>query len=163
MTEQEMRRLRVCFTGHRPNKLADCSVVKNLLTTAVYNAVAEGFVTFITGMAWGVDILAGQAVLEVKKAYPHIHLIAAMPFPDFGRSWPDGWAEACADLLKKADLVKFVSPTYTGKGVFQVRNEWMVNHSSRLIAYYDGTPGGTRNTVNYAKQAGIEIINCKEV
>ena len=40
---------------------------------------------------------------------------------------------------------------------FQQRNEWMVDHSSRLIAIYNGTPGGTRNTIEYAKQKKLEI------
>ena len=40
---------------------------------------------------------------------------------------------------------------------FQQRNEWMVDHSSRLIAIYNGSPGGTRNTIEYAKRKKLEI------
>ena len=41
-------------------------------------------------------------------------------------------------------------------GVYQQRNVWMVDHSSRVIAYYNGTAGGTRNTIRYAEKKGIE-------
>lgn len=34
----------------------------------------------------------------------------------------------------------------------------MVNHSARVIAIYNGEPGGTRNTIEYAKQAGVETV-----
>ena len=33
----------------------------------------------------------------------------------------------------------------------------MVDHSSRLIAIYNGSPGGTRNTIEYAKRKKPEI------
>ena len=43
-----------------------------------------------------------------------------------------------------------------------MRNEWMVNHSGRVIVYYNGTPGGTRNTIEYAKRKNIEIVLLQE-
>ena len=48
------------------------------------------------------------------------------------------------------------------KGVFQMRNEWMVDHSNRVIAYYNGTPGGTRNTIEYAEKKMIEVVMLQE-
>ena len=44
-----------------------------------------------------------------------------------------------------------------------MRNEWMVDHSGRVIAYYNGTPGGTRNTIEYAKRKNIEVILLQEM
>ena len=44
------------------------------------------------------------------------------------------------------------------KGVFQQRNVWMVDRSNRVIAYYNGIAGGTRNTIKYAKKREIEIV-----
>lgn len=55
-------------------------------------------------------------------------------------------------------MVRFISKEYSPK-VYQIRNEWMVNHSNRVIAVYNGKIGGTRNTLLYAcKLAGVEII-----
>lgn len=55
--ENEKKQHRCCFTGHRPNKL-DYSEgeIKPLLETAVDNAISDGYVTFITGMAEGVEL-----------------------------------------------------------------------------------------------------------
>lgn len=39
--------------------------------------------------------------------------------------------------------------------------EWLVDHSARVIAIYNGTKGGTRNTIEYAMQKGIEIYYAK--
>ncbi len=62
-----------------------------------------------------------------------------------------------SDLLRDADLTVPVCKHYH-KGVFQERNEWMVNHSNRVIAYFNGAPGGTKNTIDYAMSKGIEVI-----
>ena len=40
---------------------------------------------------------------------------------------------------------------------YQVRNEWMVSHATRLIAVYNGEPGGTRNTINYARKIRVNV------
>lgn len=43
-------------------------------------------------------------------------------------------------------------------GAYQRRNEWMVNHSDRVIAVYSGEAGGTRNTIDYAKKQGVSLV-----
>ena len=59
MTEQELRQHRCCFTGHRPEKLkiAEDEVIKSL-KKEIRTAIADGFQTFISGMARGVDLWA---------------------------------------------------------------------------------------------------------
>ena len=44
-------------------------------------------------------------------------------------------------------------------GCYQVRNEWMVNHSNLVIAVFNGQKSGTKNTVDYAARKGISIWN----
>ncbi len=67
--EAEKRLHRCCFTGHRPEKLTQSEFeVKVWLREQIEQAVAEGYTTFITGMAMGVDIWAGQIVVELKKS-----------------------------------------------------------------------------------------------
>ena len=63
MTEAEKRKRRLCFTGHRPEKLhSDEATVCAILEGSIDAAIADGFVTFITGMARGVDIWAAEIV-----------------------------------------------------------------------------------------------------
>ena len=157
-TESELRRHRCCFTGHRPHKLHQPeSVVIAALEQKISDAVAAGFVTFISGMAWGVDIWAAEIVLKLKNEGHPIHLIAAVPYEGFERSWDDDWKRRYHSILASADLVKVICPRYH-RGCFQVRNEWMVDHSALLIAAYTGEPGGTKNTVDYAARKGVQTI-----
>lgn len=38
----------------------------------------------------------------------------------------------------------------------------MVDRSNRVIAYYNGTAGGTRNTIEYAEKREIECYTYKQ-
>ena len=63
--------------------------------------------------------------------------------------------------MDTADLVKYISPGYS-PACFQIRNEWMVEHSSRVIAVYSGSRGGTRNTLKYAEAKDFPSFKYKE-
>ena len=133
-TESELRQHRACFTGHRPHKLHQPeSVVIAALEEKIREAIDDGFVTFISGMAWGVDIWAAEIVLRLKAEGHPIHLVAAVPYEGFEKSWDDDWKQRYHEALAAADLVKYVCEHYH-RGCFQVRNEWMVDHSALLIA-----------------------------
>ena len=157
MTEQEMRRHRCCFTGHRPEKLTQPEdVIVAGLENEILNAIADGFTTFISGMARGVDIWAAEIILRLRSEGHPIRLICASPFEGFERSWSPDWQKRYKVVLKEADLVKYICPEYS-RACFQIRNEWMVDHSARVIAVYNGERGGTKNTIDYAKKCGLEI------
>ena len=124
---------------------------------AILKAINDGFTTFITGMARGVDIWAGQIVLKLRQTNPELRLIAALPYPNCDRRWSISWRKQFADVLEVADLIQCISPLYS-MGSFQKRDEWMVDNAARVIAVYDGVPGGTKNTIEYAKKRGVEVL-----
>ena len=86
-SENELRKHRVCFTGHRPYKLGmPENTVKELLKNEIMQSIEDGFTTFITGMAQGVDIWAAEIVLRLRSTYD-IKLICACPFDGFDNTW----------------------------------------------------------------------------
>ena len=161
MTEAEKRQHRCCFTGHRPEKLtAPEWLIKRELEREIRQAMADGLDVFITGMARGVDIWAGEIVLDIRDAGAPIRLMCASPFEGFERSWNDEWQRRYNRIMAAADHALFVCNGYS-RSCFQIRNEWMVNHSARVIAVFNGEKGGTKNTIDYAKQmkVSINIVN----
>ena len=158
MTESEKRMHRVCFTGHRPEKLTrdEKSVMKDL-EKEIRKAVSDGLNVFITGMARGVDIWAAQIVLKLRDEGCNVRLICTCPYEGFERSWSQEWQKAYREILTVADFVKYVCNGY-GPACFQIRNEWMVNHSARVIAVYNGENGGTKNTMDYAMKVGVPVV-----
>lgn len=157
-TEAELRLHRCCFTGHRPEKLrsSEREICKGL-EREIRSAIGDGFQTFISGMARGTDIWAAEIVLKLREKGAPIRLIAASPFDGFEQTWSLNWQKRYAAIMAKADLIRFISPSYD-RGCFQRRNEWMIDHSSRLIAVFNGESGGTKNTINYAAKKGTETI-----
>lgn len=158
MTEEEKRLHRCCFTGHRPEKLKTSEIeIKKGLARAIEDALAAGKRTFITGMARGTDIYAGELVLQYRETEPSIHLICAIPYPDFEKRWSDHWQERYNVIIQRADLIKVVCPSFNMDS-YQIRNKWMVDRSSLLIAVFNGERGGTKNTIDYAKTQNVEIV-----
>ena len=128
--ESELRMRRVCFTGHRPEKLnkSEAGIVASL-EREIRAAITDGFQTFISGMA----------------------------YQGFERAWSPEWQSRYALALAGVDIVRFISPQYD-RGCFQRRNEWMVDHAGRVIAVFNGEKGGTKNTIDYAERQNVPVI-----
>ncbi|MBS4959296.1 MAG: DUF1273 family protein [Clostridiales bacterium] len=147
-----------CFTGHRPEKLkTDPKEVFAGLKREIQQAIDDGYDTFLTGMARGVDLWAAHIVLEKKAQYPQLKLYCAIPYAGFEKRWDERWRNAYQQILGQADGAKVFCATYT-YGSFDMRNHWMVDHSRRVIAVYNHTHGGTYNTLKYAKKKGVEVF-----
>lgn len=158
MNEAELRKHRCCFTGHRPGKLKmpEKQLVK-LLEAEIIRAIDSGHTTFITGMAKGVDLIAAEIVLRLRKHDPRLKLICALPHPGFGQHWGGGWTERFQRALAEADLERTICPAFS-YGSYQTRNEWMVRHSDLVIAVFNGELGGTKNTLDFAKRSGVPCV-----
>ena len=158
MTERELRQHRCCFTGHRPENLdkPEDDVIEGL-KKEIRTAPADGFRTFISGMARGVDLWAAEIVLALRDKGAEIRLICASPYRGFESRWSRDWQERYRRVMEQADLVRFICPGYS-RDCFQRRNQWMVDHSARVIAVYNGQPSGTRNTVEYARRCNVPVI-----
>ncbi len=57
----------------------------------------------------------------------------------FENRWSTDWQKRYAVIMSKADLIKEVSTHYS-RGCYQICNEWMVDHSARAIAVWNGRP-----------------------
>lgn len=159
LTEDEKRLHRACFTGHRPEKLNQPEgVVVKALTNAIYEAIEDGKNVFISGMARGVDIWAAEIVLRLRSEGEDVKLLCASPYEGFERGWSADWQQRYNAVLRNADLVRYICPGYS-RACFQIRNEWLVNHSSLVIAVFNGQPSGTKNTIDYAVRKGIAYQN----
>ena len=140
------------FTGHRPDKLRwGKDEVVAWLNAEIKNAALGGYNTFILGMAKGVDIWAAEAVLALRDSGMPIRLVCALPYQGFESGWSSEWKNLYRSVIDRANIVEYICDGYS-KICFHVRNRWMVDHSSLVIAVFDGTPGGTEKTVAYAEK-----------
>lgn len=159
------RHFTCCFTGHRPDKLPSgwrqnhpaCASLRAALRTEIEKATAGGYRRFISGMAQGADMWAAEEVLSLRDMGYPVRLVAALPCPDQDLRWPADAREKFKELLGRADEVHTLSERYT-RFCMGARNLWMVRHSSMVIALFDGSRGGTANTLAHAQRLGLNIV-----
>ena len=141
----------VAFSGHRPPKLgltysktgpADLHIISDMVELLISNEATD----IISGMALGVDQLAVRAANQLGLPYA-----AYIPFPDQDSRWPAAGRAEYKTMLEQAASIDYIAKEYSPQA-FQDRNEAMVNDSDLLIAYWDGSFGGTKNCIDYARE-----------
>jgi len=154
-----------CFTGYRPKKLPwgenesdpRCTALKLRLIDAVTAAYARGYRTFISGMAQGVDTYAAEAVLALSRVLPDLELVCAVPYPGYALRLPITHRARYESIILGCARCAVTAERYTSQ-CMGLRNQYMVENSSLVIAVYDGQYGGTRNTVALAKEKGRDVF-----
>lgn len=154
-----------CFTGHRPAKLPwgsderdpRCLALKRSLLRELERLYRLGYRHFISGMALGCDLYFAEAVLELKEIYPAVTLEAALPFPDQANRWSEANRERWARLLAACDEKSVVQDHYDRWCMFR-RDRYMVDRSAAVLSVFDGSPGGTKYTLDYAAQKQLDIL-----
>jgi uncharacterized phage-like protein YoqJ len=147
----------VAFSGHRPESLPDderrIKVIKSLIVYEIESAISDGFETFITGGARGIDLWAALGVIERKKKHPNLKLIAALPY-NAEAKYSESERFEYGYILNQCDEVFYASIKFTKDSMLR-RNKFMVDNSSRLIAFIKDYRSGTGQTINLAKASGI--------
>lgn len=147
-----------CFTGHRPPKINETNIdyIRNMLADTVGGLIDGGYTHFISGMAQGVDMLAAEIVLKFKEENPDISLECAVPCKGQENRWSLYEKKRYKAILSAADKVTVLSDRYT-PWCMQQRNIYMVDNSDTVIAVFDGSTGGTFNTVKYAERCNKPV------
>jgi uncharacterized phage-like protein YoqJ len=141
----------VAFTGHRPPKggltYSHDSEGDHLAVQAVraWLRSHDDFEHAIVGGALGFDTLAARACWFEKVPF-----VVAAPFEGQAFKWPQQARDRYHRMLEMADRIVFVSEGDYSAEKMQIRNEWMINRCDHLVAWWDGSPGGTANCIKYA-------------
>lgn len=144
----------VSFTGHR-TYLSEADEELRQLLEELY---AEGARRYLCGMAWGFDLSAGEAVVQHKLLHEDVELVAVEPFAEFRSLFRGEDAERYDALIAAADCRVVVGENNVG--AYMRRNDYLVDHSSLVVAWWDGRrDGGTAYTALRARRKGREVVN----
>lgn len=154
----------VGFTGYRYEKLpftrqdtAAIALLQAKLRDACVSAIDAGHTRFICGFAQGSDLLFAQTVVNLQAEYPNITLDAALPFPAPHLRYLRADMLDYARLLPRCDVVTEVFPRMR-RGCYLLRNDFILDQSTLLLAVFDGKPGGTAYTVGQARRRGMRTV-----
>lgn len=151
--------MRACFfSGHRIIKITP-ELVQRLKET-IGNMVIKGVTDFYNGGAYGWDLLCAEKVIDLRKEYPDIKLHLLLPYPPYEQSMRLNKAqiERYNNVLQAADSVTVISEHYSND-CMKRRNKRLVELSDCCICYCRHPRSGTGQTIIFAKEKGIDIIN----
>lgn len=151
--------LSAALTGHRPERLG---YAKDTYSTESWGRVIDWLKAQIKenkitdaycGMANGCDIAYGIAALELKDEDYTVRLHCVLPCKDYNLSNP--WYK---QLKEGADEWIELSEEFY-KGWDNARDQYMVDHSDKLFAIWDGNKsGGVWSTIKKAQKKCMDII-----
>lgn len=146
--------LTVAFTGHRTYQSEADGELRQLLE----ELYVDGARRYLCGMAWGFDLSAGEAVVAHKHLHSDVELVAVEPFTEFRSLFRGKDGERYDALIAAADCRVVVGEN--NMGAYMRRNDYLVDHSSLVVAWWDGRrDGGTAYTALRARRKGREVIN----
>lgn len=161
-----MEKIVCAFTGHRPKSFPwkydesahDCILLKEVLAEQIEALADSGVTDFLSGMAQGTDLWCSEIVLDLKKKNPALNLHCILPCKGQESKWTASAQERYHSILAQANEVVYVGQEYSRDCMLK-RNRYLVDHSSFLLAIYNGSfRSGTGATVRYARQ--MEKIIC---
>lgn len=144
----------VAFTGHRTYD----NSANERLADAVRSLYAEGYRTFLSGMAAGFDLAAAESVIALRAELRDIRLICVIPFAGQAERFSAETRSRYESIIARADLSLTLAPRYTPDAYFR-RNDFLTDNSSAVIAYFSGAKGGTAYTVRRALHKLSRITN----
>lgn len=148
----------VAFTGHRTY----CHEADEVLCEEVRRLCLSGFRTFLSGMAAGFDLAAAEVVMALREEFSEVQLVAVIPFAGQGERMNSADRARYEAVVAAADHRVVLAPSFY-KGCYQVRNRYLVQHAARIVAWYNGSAGGTQQTYLMALHRGLHVENLGRV
>jgi len=143
-----------CFTGHRTydgNRNEE-------LEAAIRELYARGYRTFLCGMAVGFDLAAAEVALSLRNELKGLQVVAVVPFEGMQLRFYESQRALFERVTHGADEVITLATRYSAS-VYALRNNYLVDNSTAVIAYFTGEKGGTAYTVRRAVKKLAYIIN----
>lgn len=149
------KNITVAFTGHRDyDRCAD-----ERIYASIVQLYSQGYRCFLTGMAWGFDLAAAEQVVRLRELYHDVELIVVEPYASFRRLFHGADARRY-DAIVAAATQRVIVGDDVGRRSYFLRNEYLVQHSSYLVAWWNGEKGGgTAYTVKRALRDGLPVDN----
>ena len=146
------------FAGHRNISAEKIQHIMLRLNEEVDKLIENGVTEFLSGGALGFDHIAASLVIAKKQQGANIRLIFALAHDGYNESWTDKQKQLFRSLMGEADEVRYVSEKYA-IGCIKKRNHYLVDNSAYCICALTKKISETAQTVRYARQQGLKIIN----
>ena len=146
-----MEKITCCGFGHR---LVLSNVEGELLTLLTHLIEEEHVHTFMVGAQGEFDTLFAKTVRILKKKHPTVKLLLVLPYLSNTLNKEKDYYEKAYDEI----IIPATTEGKHYKSAATLKNRFMVDQSSIVIAYLRRDFGGAYTAVSYAKKAEKRII-----
>ena len=132
------------------------------IKSVIQKVIDEGYTHFITAMDCRFDLLAVQALIEIKKTHPKIKIECAITYENMIKKRNDEDKQEYERFINKCDTLTALTKKHTPESEFECCR-YMIDKSSLSIVGYNDSENNKKEqmVVNYAKSKGVEIIKIK--
>lgn len=129
---------RCCFAGpvYDKTKIAEQAMVTEL-KSSIAKAIEEGTKTFVIGMSKGVDLLAGDILIDLREKDKEIKIICIEPYKNSNYAWQEAWKQTYNYVLAMADYKKCLSTNWEA-GIYDRKLDYIAERCDKAIILYDG-------------------------
>jgi uncharacterized phage-like protein YoqJ len=132
-------------TGYRAHELGiydqkhkGIPYIRRAIAAKLTPLIEEGLEWVITPGQYGVDLWACEAIIELKKSYPHLKLSILTAFINPEEKWKEDRKAYYQELLKGVDYYGSVSKEpYSGVRQFTARDELLLRKTDGILLLYD--------------------------
>lgn len=108
--------------------------IENRLLTFIENGVEW----FIIGGELGVELWAGEIILELKEEHPEINLAVIFPYTSFGKNWNETNQALLERVIHQADYVNYTSnKNYESPAQLKANQVFNIRNTDGAFLVYD--------------------------
>lgn len=165
-----MSKLYSCaITSQRPTRfkfkyqeyMTSCKRLKKRLHDVFAELYRLGVRQFYVGGALGVDLWAGEILLEMRRReeYQGLEIVLVYPFPGHDERWDPKSRERLRHLKENCDQFVMGSKIVGAQG-YRERTAYMVEHADCLVAVHDESPGpsGVEAALRMAEARELPVV-----
>ena len=158
------------ITSQRPTRfkfkyqeyMTSCKRLKKRLHDVFAELYRRGVRRFYVGGALGVDLWAGEILLEMRRQeeYQELEIVLVYPFPGHDERWDPKSRERLRHLKENCDQFVMGSKIVGAQG-YRERTAYMVEHADCLVAVCDDETKGSSGVelaVKLAEQQKLSIV-----
>jgi len=146
------------------NKAKEVVFIKKAIQKRLENLIEEGLEWVIISGQLGVELWAGETVIELKRTFPDLRLGIITPFIQHESNWNDKNKEYYQAIVSQADFVQSVSKQpYVNPMQFKNRDQFLLNKTGGALIFYDDEKEGSpqyfwKKAKEYADSHRYEVM-----
>ncbi|TFE03248.1 DUF1273 domain-containing protein [Jeotgalibacillus sp. R-1-5s-1] len=158
-------------TGYRAQELGiftqkdpAVQIIKKAISQSILQKLDEGLEWVLISGQLGVELWAGEVVIELQKDYPDLKLAVITAFQEMESKWNEANQELFHTIISHADFYDSVSrKPYENPSQFRNRDLFLLQKSDGLLLVYDpeneGSPKYIKEMAESAAANGqLELI-----